>query len=101
MFYFNFIHGIPQCSDKVLIACHVSSLMEIVFEWQPRAEMWRPLTNITFNHNSSRPSALILSFAMPLTVLMCLFLDVLHMGAAHPRVLLSGNGCGTVGVGGG
>lgn len=36
---------------------------------------------------------------MPLAVFICLFLCVLRMGTAHPRVLLSGNDCGTMCVG--
>lgn len=55
--------------------------------------------NRTFNHNSSELAALNLAFAMPLAVFMCLFLCASRMGTAHPRVLLSGNECGTVCVG--
>lgn len=66
---------------------------------QPRAETCQQKRNLTFNHNSSKLTALNLAFAMPLAVFICLFLCVLRMGTAHPRVLLSGNDCGTMCVG--
>lgn len=51
-----------------------------------------------FHHSSTEIAALIPASALPLAVFYILIfvcVCVLHMCSAHPRVLLSGNGCGT------
>lgn len=60
-----------------------------------------------FHHSSSELAALILCLCHAISCILdfylCVCLCVSHPGASHPRVPLSGNGCGTtcVGVGGG
>lgn len=54
--------------------------------------------NLTFNQISDKLAVLIPAFSVPLALFVCLFSVCVQygLGSAYPRVLLSGNGCGSV-----